>query len=125
MWIKFNKMHGLGNDFMVVDLITQHAYLTPMQIRHLADRNFGVGFDQLLLVEVPEFSCITETFSIGLLSLLLTIPLMIASWAVKAIVLNKNRISTNDFKLRIYFFLKKVACMVFELPTLSDTVTFN
>ncbi|MGK0250095.1 MAG: diaminopimelate epimerase [Oleispira sp.] len=53
MWIKFNKMHGLGNDFMVVDLVTQHAYLTPMQIRHLADRNFGVGFDQLLLVEVP------------------------------------------------------------------------
>ena len=38
---------------MVVDLVTQHAYLTPMQIRHLADRNFGVGFDQLLLVEVP------------------------------------------------------------------------
>jgi diaminopimelate epimerase len=33
--------------------VTQHAYLTPMQIRHLADRNFGVGFDQLLLVEVP------------------------------------------------------------------------
>lgn len=53
MWIKFNKMHGLGNDFMVVDLVTQHAYLTPMQIRQLADRNFGVGFDQLLLVEVP------------------------------------------------------------------------
>lgn len=53
MWIKFNKMHGLGNDFMVVDLVTQYAYLTPMQIRHLADRNFGIGFDQLLLVEVP------------------------------------------------------------------------
>ncbi len=53
MWIKFNKMHGLGNDFMVVDLVTQHAYLTPMQIRQLADRNFGIGFDQLLLVEVP------------------------------------------------------------------------
>ncbi len=53
MWIKFNKMHGLGNDFMVVDLVTQHAYLTPMQIRNLADRNFGIGFDQLLLVEVP------------------------------------------------------------------------
>ncbi|MDX1451295.1 MAG: diaminopimelate epimerase [Oleiphilaceae bacterium] len=53
MVINFTKMHGLGNDFMVVDTITQHAHFRPEQIRKLADRNMGVGFDQLLLVEPP------------------------------------------------------------------------
>jgi len=46
-------MHGLGNDFMVVDALTQNVYISPEQIRHLADRNRGVGFDQLLMVEPP------------------------------------------------------------------------
>jgi len=53
MLIKFTKMHGLGNDFMVVDMISQHAHLRPEQVRKLADRHFGIGFDQLLLVEPP------------------------------------------------------------------------
>ena len=53
MLIKFTKMHGLGNDFMVVDTISQHAHLRPEQVRKLADRHFGIGFDQLLLVEPP------------------------------------------------------------------------
>ncbi|QSX36930.1 diaminopimelate epimerase [Shewanella sedimentimangrovi] len=51
--IHFTKMHGLGNDFMVVDGVTQNVYFSPEQIRRLADRNFGIGFDQLLLVEPP------------------------------------------------------------------------
>lgn len=46
-------MHGLGNDFMVVDGVTQNVFFSPEQIRRLADRNFGIGFDQLLLVEPP------------------------------------------------------------------------
>ncbi|MEH6471498.1 MAG: diaminopimelate epimerase [Halopseudomonas sp.] len=53
MQIRFTKMHGLGNDFMVVDLITQRVRFSPERVRKLADRNFGVGFDQLLLVETP------------------------------------------------------------------------
>jgi diaminopimelate epimerase len=53
MRLEFTKMHGLGNDFMVVDLVSQRARLEPAVIRQLADRNFGVGFDQLLLVEPP------------------------------------------------------------------------
>ncbi len=53
MLIRFSKMQGLGNDFMVVDLITQRARFTPERVRRLADRHFGVGFDQLLLVEAP------------------------------------------------------------------------
>lgn len=53
MIVKFTKMHGLGNDFMVVDLISQHAHFRPEQIRRLADRHMGIGFDQLLLVEPP------------------------------------------------------------------------
>lgn len=54
MWamkLEFTKMHGLGNDFMVIDAINQRVALTPEQVRSLADRHFGIGFDQLLLVE--------------------------------------------------------------------------
>ena len=54
MLLRFTKMHGLGNDFMVIDLVTQHAQLTARQIRQWADRHTGVGFDQLLLVEPPS-----------------------------------------------------------------------
>ncbi|MCI4410342.1 MAG: diaminopimelate epimerase [Thiotrichales bacterium] len=49
----FHKMHGLGNDFMVFDAINQSVQLSEQQIRAWADRRFGVGFDQLLLVESP------------------------------------------------------------------------
>jgi diaminopimelate epimerase len=49
--LKFSKMHGLGNDFVVLDGIRQQVSLTPEQLRYLADRHFGVGCDQILLVE--------------------------------------------------------------------------
>ncbi|WP_110685764.1 diaminopimelate epimerase [Salinicola aestuarinus] len=54
MLLNFTKMHGLGNDFVVIDLISQRAYLRDEQIRRLAHRQFGIGFDQLLLVEPPR-----------------------------------------------------------------------
>ncbi|OOS25549.1 diaminopimelate epimerase [Moraxella pluranimalium] len=54
MLIEFTKMHGLGNDFMVIDLVTQRMTLTPELVRLLADRRIGVGFDQLLIVEPPS-----------------------------------------------------------------------
>ncbi|CAH0534731.1 Diaminopimelate epimerase [Vibrio stylophorae] len=53
MHVHFSKMHGLGNDFMVVDGVTQNVFFSADCIRRLADRNTGVGFDQLLLVEPP------------------------------------------------------------------------
>lgn len=53
MLLHFTKMHGLGNDFMVVDRVTQSIRITPEKIRSLSDRNFGIGFDQLLMVEPP------------------------------------------------------------------------
>jgi len=56
MNLKFSKMHGLGNDFVVIDAISQSLALTPEQIRQLSDRHFGVGCDQLLLVETPTVS---------------------------------------------------------------------
>jgi len=49
--IQFTKMQGAGNDFMVIDAINQKINLSTQQIQALADRQFGVGFDQLLLVE--------------------------------------------------------------------------
>ena len=54
MQIPFTKMHGLGNDFIVLDLVSNFVTLTPEQIRSLSDRRFGIGFDQLLQVEPPN-----------------------------------------------------------------------
>ncbi|QEL63770.1 diaminopimelate epimerase [Oryzomicrobium terrae] len=51
MNLKFSKMHGLGNDFVVIDGVRQTVNLSSAQVRALADRHFGVGCDQLLLVE--------------------------------------------------------------------------
>jgi diaminopimelate epimerase len=51
MLLKFTKMHGAGNDFVVLDGVHQSLHLTPEQLRLLADRHFGVGCDQILLVE--------------------------------------------------------------------------
>ena len=51
MKLRFSKMHGLGNDFVVIDAIRQQVDLTPERVRFLADRHFGVGCDQLLVVE--------------------------------------------------------------------------
>jgi diaminopimelate epimerase len=49
--LKFTKMQGLGNDFVVIDAINQSVDLSAEEIRHIADRHWGVGCDQLLLVE--------------------------------------------------------------------------
>ena len=54
MRLEFTKMHGLGNDFVVIDAIHQSVALTPQQIRFIADRHFGIGCDQLLLVEAAD-----------------------------------------------------------------------
>ena len=51
MKLKFSKMHGLGNDFVVFDGVRQQIDLSPEQLRYLGDRHFGVGCDQILLVE--------------------------------------------------------------------------
>ncbi len=54
MQIPFTKMHGLGNDFMVIDTLVRDVKFTPQQIQHFADRRFGIGFDQLLLIKPPS-----------------------------------------------------------------------
>jgi diaminopimelate epimerase len=54
MLLKFTKMHGAGNDFVILDGVRQHIELSPEQIRLLADRHFGVGCDQILLVEKAQ-----------------------------------------------------------------------
>ena len=54
MLLRFTKMHGLGNDFMVLDLISQHAHILPKHAKQWGDRHTGIGFDQLLLVEAPN-----------------------------------------------------------------------
>lgn len=52
--LAFTKMHGLGNDFVVIDAVRQHIELSEAQVRYLADRHFGVGCDQLLIVEAAQ-----------------------------------------------------------------------
>ena len=54
MILKFTKMHGLGNDFVMLDLISQRCTLRPGHIRKLADRRRGIGCDQVLVIEAPE-----------------------------------------------------------------------
>lgn len=54
--IRFTKMHGLGNDFVVIDAINQSLNLTPSLTRAIANRHFGIGCDQVLLVESPTRS---------------------------------------------------------------------
>ncbi len=51
MTLKFTKMHGAGNDFIVIDAINQSVNLTSDLCKQLADRRFGIGADQILLVE--------------------------------------------------------------------------
>ncbi len=52
--LKFTKMQGAGNDFVVLDGINQRIEITPQLARRLADRHFGIGCDQILLVEKPQ-----------------------------------------------------------------------
>lgn len=54
MLLRFTKMHGLGNDFVMIDLISQRATIRPELIRSLSDRRLGIGFDQLLTVSPPD-----------------------------------------------------------------------
>lgn len=52
--IPFTKMHGLGNDFVVLDTISNPVELSPAQVRQLGDRKRGIGFDQLLIIGPPR-----------------------------------------------------------------------
>ena len=63
--IKFKKMHGLGNDFVIIDARDQDINLTTNQIRHICDRNFGVGCDQLVLLEHSNNADIRAIFYNG------------------------------------------------------------
>lgn len=64
MEISFTKMQGLGNDFVVIDATSQPIELTMEQIRFLANRRFGVGCDQVLLVEPPRQPDVDFTYRI-------------------------------------------------------------
>jgi len=54
MILRFSKMHGIGNDFVVIDAVSQRFRCEPSQMKMLADRHFGVGCDQVLIVEPPQ-----------------------------------------------------------------------
>lgn len=64
MRIRFSKMHGLGNDFMVLDRTSKHFELPSERIKALGDRHTGVGFDQLLIVDPPDTPDIDFTYTI-------------------------------------------------------------
>lgn len=60
--MRFSKMHGLSNDFVIIDSITQRVYLNSDKVKFLSDRNCGIGFNQLLVIEPPydpiiDFHC--------------------------------------------------------------------
>ena len=54
MQMKFTKMHGLGNDFVVIDAVTQNVRVSASMVRRLANRTLGVGCDQVLVIEPPS-----------------------------------------------------------------------
>jgi diaminopimelate epimerase len=62
--IPFVKMHGLGNDFVLLDQRARHYGLSPAQIAHLADRRFGVGCDQVLSLETPHAAAAAARYCI-------------------------------------------------------------
>lgn len=64
MLLKFTKMQGLGKDFMVVDAITQKIFFSKELIKKLSDRHFGIGFDELVLIEPPFDPDVDFHFSI-------------------------------------------------------------
>ncbi|MGH8090721.1 MAG: diaminopimelate epimerase [Rudaea sp.] len=64
MKLRFAKMHGLGNDFVIVDCRTRSFAMSPAQIAKIGDRHFGVGFDQLLTIESAQDS--TSAFRYGI-----------------------------------------------------------
>ncbi|MCK5880263.1 MAG: diaminopimelate epimerase [Sinobacterium sp.] len=55
MFLKFSKMHGIGNDFIVIDAVSQRFHVDATQLKRLADRHFGIGCDQILVVEPPQY----------------------------------------------------------------------
>ena len=66
MPLNFTKMHSLGNDFVVIDGLTQAVSLTKAQIQFMGDRHRGIGFDQLLIVEPPtqpQFDCFFRIYN--------------------------------------------------------------
>lgn len=54
MRVQFTKMHGLGNDFVVIDQLTQSNFISHKKIKALSDRKRGIGFDQLIFIEAPS-----------------------------------------------------------------------
>ncbi|MBT6781156.1 MAG: diaminopimelate epimerase, partial [Porticoccaceae bacterium] len=52
--MKFSKMHGLGNDFVVIDAVTQNVRISRAMVKRIADRHKGVGCDQVLVLEPPN-----------------------------------------------------------------------
>ncbi len=64
MKLKFTKMHGAGNDFIVIDAINQSVNLSSKQYQALADRRFGVGADQILMVETSKLAGIDFRYRI-------------------------------------------------------------
>lgn len=54
MTLRFTKMQGVGNDFVVIDAVRQRVHLDPATVRRIADRHFGVGCDQMLVIEPPR-----------------------------------------------------------------------
>lgn len=64
MKFDFTKMHGIGNDFVVIDAINQSVSLSPEMARQIADRHFGIGCDQILIVEPPRSDDVAFRFRI-------------------------------------------------------------
>ena len=88
MKLPFTKMHGAGNDFVVLDATRAPLALSPAQYRFLADRRFGIGADQILIVEPGDPAVRGKLLFLGLwfllVSTLSTLPLILGASGVAA-----------------------------------------
>lgn len=148
--INFSKMHGLGNDFMVVELIKQDFILTASLIKKLSNRNTGIGFDQLLLIEKSKNykfdfhyrifnsngneveQCGNGARCVGLFLILkgLTnkkkIKLSTNKKDISVEFISSNEIKVNmnepNFKLEEIFFLKEIISKNFSVKILNESL---
>ena len=88
--VNFTKMHGLGNDFMVIESMTQKVNLTPELIRSWSDRHTGIGFDQLLLLSAPETQGADFQYSILIVMVLKQVNAVMVLVQLPALLLIKS-----------------------------------
>ncbi|CEN32296.1 Diaminopimelate epimerase [Candidatus Westeberhardia cardiocondylae] len=121
--MQFSKMYDIENDFVVVDSVTQDIYLKSKIVRRLSNRNFGIGFNKLLLIEPPFYSNVDFHYRVfdkngieirkygnGILCFSIFV-------FIKKLVYKKNiSVSINKWKIKLNINKKNLICVNMGKP---------